>query len=167
MVGSGLVVMEIGLMSFEQLSQIEAFVPVSPTLATSGQPTIDQFEWIRDAGYGVVLNLAMPSSSNWLPQEPAILDRLGLDYIHLPVLWENPILDDFDQFCAVLEGHKTEKLWVHCAKNMRVSAMTYLFQRLKLGLTHEVAWRYVEPVWQPNDVWHNFIEATIELYTAD
>ncbi len=150
--------------SFEQLSQIEAFVPVSPQLATSGQPTQTQFELIKSAGYQVVLNLAMPTSSNWLPEEAEILANLGLDYFHIPVLWENPTLEDFDQFCAVLEANQERKLWVHCARNMRVSAMIYLYNRLRANLAHEVAWRYVEPVWQPNAVWLGFIEATLELY---
>ena len=79
---------------FEQLSEIEAFVPVSPHLATSGQPTPEQFEWIQAAGYEVVVNLAMPSSSNWLAQEPELLDRLGLTYVVIPVLWENTVLAD-------------------------------------------------------------------------
>jgi protein tyrosine phosphatase (PTP) superfamily phosphohydrolase (DUF442 family) len=149
---------------FEQLSEIEAFVPVSPNLATSGQPTPEQFERIQAAGYEVVVNLAMPSSSNWLAEEPELLDRLGLAYVPIPVLWENPVLEDFDQLCAVLEANSSRKVWVHCAKNMRVSAMIYLYNRLKLKLTHEVAWRYVEQVWQPNAVWMGFIEATLGLY---
>ncbi|MBE9032509.1 protein tyrosine phosphatase family protein [filamentous cyanobacterium LEGE 11480] len=151
-------------MSFEQLSEIEAFVPVSPQLATSGQPTSAQFEVIKAAGYEAVVNLAMPTSSNWVPEEPEILANLGLDYFPMPVLWENPTLEDFDQFCAVLEQNQERKLWVHCAKNMRVSAMVYLYNRVRAKLPHEVAWRYVEPVWQPNPVWFGFIEATIELY---
>jgi protein tyrosine phosphatase (PTP) superfamily phosphohydrolase (DUF442 family) len=149
---------------FEQLSEIEAFVPVSPHLATSGQPTATQFALIQAAGYAVVVNLAMPSSSHWLPEEPELLDRLGLDYVHLPVLWENPTLDDFDRLADFLEANPNRKIWVHCAKNMRVSAMVYLYNRLKLKLTHEVAWRYVEPVWQPDAVWMGFIEATLGLY---
>ena len=151
---------------FEQLSEIEAFVPVSPNLATSGQPTAAQFEWIQAADYQVVVNLAMPSSSNWLAEEPELLDRLGLTYVAIPVLWENPVLADFDQLCEVLEANPGRKIWVHCAKNMRVSAMIYLYNRLKLKLTHEVAWRYVEQVWQPNPVWMGFIEATLGLYEA-
>jgi protein tyrosine phosphatase (PTP) superfamily phosphohydrolase (DUF442 family) len=149
---------------FEQLSEIEAFVPVSPNLATSGQPTPEQFERIQAAGYEVVVNLAMPSSSNWLAEEPELLDRLGLAYVPIPVLWENPVLADFDQLCAVLEANPGRKIWVHCAKNMRVSAMVYLYNRLRLKLTHEVAWRYVEQVWQPDAVWMGFIEATLGLY---
>ncbi len=151
---------------FEQLSEIEAFVPVSPNLATSGQPTPAQFEQIQAAGYAIVVNLAMPSSSNWLAEEPELLDRLGLDYVAIPVLWENPVLADFDQLCEVLAANPGRKIWVHCAKNMRVSAMVYLYNRLQLKLTHEVAWRYVEQVWQPNTVWMGFIEATLGLYEA-
>jgi protein tyrosine phosphatase (PTP) superfamily phosphohydrolase (DUF442 family) len=155
---------EIMTTAFETLSQIEAFVPVSPHLATSGQPTALQFTDIQAAGYSAVLNLAMPSSSNWLPEESTIVTDLGMTYHHIPVLWENPILDDFDRIADILDEHKEQKIWVHCAKNMRVSAMIYLYNRLKAGLTHEVAWRYVEQVWQPNEVWYGFIEATIELY---
>lgn len=150
--------------SFEQLSQIEAFVPVSEQLVTSGQPTPDQFGLIKQMGYDAVINLAMPSSSNWVAEEPEILADLGLDYFHIPVLWDNPTLEDFDKFCAVLEANQQRKLWVHCAKNMRVSAMVYLYNRLRAKLTHEVAWRYVAQVWQPNDIWFGFIEATIALY---
>ncbi len=154
-------------MVFEQLSAIEAFVPIAPNLATSGQPTPEQLAVIQAAGYEIVVNLAMPTSSNWLPEEPELLDRLGLDYVAIPVLWENPVLADFDQLCAVLEANPSRKIWVHCAKNMRVSAMIYLYNRLKLKLTHEVAWRYVEPVWQPDGVWMGFIEATLGLYEAN
>jgi protein tyrosine phosphatase (PTP) superfamily phosphohydrolase (DUF442 family) len=151
-------------MVFEQLSEIEAFVPVSPNLATSGQPTAAQFAVVQAAGYTVVVNLAMPSSSNWLPEEPEVVDRLGMDYLHIPVLWENPLLDDFDRLADFLAANQGRKVWVHCAKNMRVSAMVYLYNRLRLKLTHEVAWRYVEPVWQPDGVWMGFIEATLALY---
>jgi protein tyrosine phosphatase (PTP) superfamily phosphohydrolase (DUF442 family) len=150
--------------SFEQLSQIAAFVPVSPQLATSGQPTQAQFELIKAAGYEVVVNLAMPTSTHWVPEEEKILADLGLDYFHIPVLWENPTLEDFTQFCAVLEANQERKLWVHCAQNMRGSAMVYLYNRLRANLAHEVAWRYVEPVWQPNTVWFGFIEATLALH---
>jgi protein tyrosine phosphatase (PTP) superfamily phosphohydrolase (DUF442 family) len=148
----------------QQLAQIEAFVPIAPHLATSGQPTAAQFEAIKAAGYSVVVNLAMPTSSNWLPDEPEVLSNLGLDYVHIPVLWENPILADYDQMCETIDNHKDHKIWIHCAKNMRASAMMYLYQRLQVKLAHDVAWRYVTQVWQPNEVWHNFIEATLELY---
>ncbi|MFM2430073.1 MAG: hypothetical protein RLZZ511_1286 [Cyanobacteriota bacterium] len=149
---------------FEALSTIAAFVPISPNLATSGQPTVEQFELIQSAGYELVVNLAMPSSSDWLAVEAELLDRLGLEYVHIPVLWENPILDDFDRLCDLLEMNPNRKLWIHCTDNMRVSAMIYLYNRLNAKLSHEVAWRYVEQVWQPNAVWMGLIEATLELY---
>jgi protein tyrosine phosphatase (PTP) superfamily phosphohydrolase (DUF442 family) len=151
------------MMSFESLAHIEAFVLISPHLATSGQPTAAQFASIQAAGYAAVLNLAMPSSSNWLPDEAVILDRLGMAYFYIPVLWENPVLDDFEQFCQVLEQHKAAKLWVHCAKNMRVSAMLYLYHRLQVGMSHEVAQRYLTQVWHPDPVWQGFIEAVLGL----
>lgn len=148
------------------LQQIEAFLPISPTLATSGQPTTEQFADIASAGYSLVINLATPASSNWNPDENAIAQSLGIEYISIPIDWEYPILSDFEDLANLLDENSERKTWVHCAKNMRVSAMIYLYHRLRKGYTEEVSRRYLEQIWQPNEVWQNFIDATIELYTG-
>jgi hypothetical protein len=36
------------------VQQIEAFLPISATIATSGQPTTEQFADIASAGYSLV-----------------------------------------------------------------------------------------------------------------
>lgn len=146
------------------LSQIEAFLPVSFTVSTSGQPTPEQFADIAAAGYSLIINLATPASSNWNEQESAIAANLGMEYVGIPVDWENPTLSDFDELADLLDANPERKIWVHCAKNMRVSAMMYLYHRLRKGYTQESARRYLEQIWQPNQVWQNFIDATMELH---
>ncbi|MCU0533495.1 MAG: protein tyrosine phosphatase family protein [Hydrococcus sp. Prado102] len=147
------------------LQKIEAFLPISPTLATSGQPTTEQFSDIASAGYSLVINLATPTSSNWNRDENAIAQSLGMEYIGIPIDWEYPTLSDFENLADLLDENSERKTWVHCAKNMRVCAMIYLYHRLRKGYTEEVSRRYLEQIWQPNQVWQNFINATIELYT--
>jgi protein tyrosine phosphatase (PTP) superfamily phosphohydrolase (DUF442 family) len=147
------------------LQKIEAFLQISPTIATSGQPTIEQFSDILAEGYGLVINLATPVSSNWNPAEKAIVESLGMKYFGIPIDWEYPTLDDFENLVDLLDENAESKIWVHCAKNMRVSAMIYLYHRLCKGYTEETSRRYLEQIWQPNPVWQNFMEATISLYT--
>lgn len=146
------------------LFAIADFLPISPTLSTSGQPTPDQFQDIQAAGFGLVVNLAMPTSENWLDHEADLVAAQGMDYYHIPVLWENPTLDDLEQLFEILDTHSDRKIWVHCAKNMRVSAMIYLYQRIRKGLSDEVARRYLQQIWDLNDTWQAFVDAALTLY---
>jgi protein tyrosine phosphatase (PTP) superfamily phosphohydrolase (DUF442 family) len=148
------------------LQQIEAFFPISSTIATSGQPTTEQFSDIVAEGYSLIINLATPASSNWNRDEKAIVQSLGIDYVNIPIDWEYPTLDDFENLADLLDENPERKIWVHCAKNMRVSAMFYLYHRVRKGYTEETSRRYLEQIWQPNEIWQNFIDAAIELYTA-
>jgi protein tyrosine phosphatase (PTP) superfamily phosphohydrolase (DUF442 family) len=147
------------------LQQIEAFLPISFTIATSGQPTTEQFADIASAGYSLVINLATPASSNWNSNENAIAESFGMEYVGIPVDWENPTLSDFEDLAAKLDENPERKIWVHCAKNMRVSAMIYLYHRLRKGYAEEASRHYLEQIWKPNQIWQNFIDATIGLYS--
>ena len=75
---------------------------ISDKLATSGQPTAAELELISQAGYKTILNLAPPNASNSLPEEQAIATSLGMNYINIPVVWDNPTMADFNQFCDVM-----------------------------------------------------------------
>jgi protein tyrosine phosphatase (PTP) superfamily phosphohydrolase (DUF442 family) len=146
------------------LTAITAYLPLPQGIATSGQPTEAQFAEIKAAGYDLVINLAMPSSENWLENEAEILAALGLDYVPLPVQWDYPTLGDAEQFFEQLTQQSERKIWVHCALNMRVSAMMYLYHRIYQAMPEREASQYLNRIWIPNGVWQNFIDAVIELY---
>ncbi|MCP2731812.1 protein tyrosine phosphatase family protein [Limnofasciculus baicalensis] len=149
------------------LQQIQAFLPISFTLATSGQPNPEEFTAIASAGYSLVINLATPTSSNWNPDENILVESLGMEYVSIPIDWEYPTLSDFEDFANLLDENSERKVWVHCAKNMRVSGMIYLYHRIRKNYIEEVARRYLEQIWQPNEIWQNFIEATLMLYADE
>jgi protein tyrosine phosphatase (PTP) superfamily phosphohydrolase (DUF442 family) len=144
------------------LNEICHYLPICDRIATSGQPQREQFAAIQAAGYEVIVNLAMPNSSNWLADERDVVAALGLEYVPIPVVWEYPTLDDLEQVFEVLGRHR--KTWVHCALNMRVSAMLYLYNRIQLGMADAEATAYLIKIWTPNDVWQTFMDAAIELY---
>lgn len=146
------------------LTQIKSYLALPGRIATSGQPTAEQFAEIQREGYEVVVNLAMPTSENWLPEERGIVSELGMDYVPLPVVWDYPTLDDFETLAEVLDKNRERPVWVHCALNMRVSAMMYLYHRLRLGMKDVEATGYLSKIWVPNDTWQKFMDAAIELY---
>ncbi len=138
--------------------QIKNFLAIDDSLATSGQPSPEQFRGIADLDFKTLVNLALPTSGNALANEGAIVTELGMNYIHIPVVWEDPRSEQFDVFSAVMNSHKSGKIWVHCALNMRVSVFVYLYRRLHLNVPEPVAEQMLHEIWQPNSVWNDFIE---------
>ncbi|PSF34556.1 phosphatase [Aphanothece hegewaldii CCALA 016] len=148
------------------MESIKNYYLITDNIATSGQPTTDQFTEIAQAGYKIVINLALPSSDNALPDEGAIVTQLGMIYLHIPVIWDSPKIEDLQFFCEVMESTKKHKVWVHCALNMRVSCFMYLYRKLILKLPEIQAQYPMTELWQPNKIWQQFIqEAEANLIT--
>jgi protein tyrosine phosphatase (PTP) superfamily phosphohydrolase (DUF442 family) len=147
-----------------QLSNIRSFLPISEAIATAGQPTAEEFETIRAAGYQVVINLALPSSNYALPDEAAIAAAQGLEYIAIPVVWETPTLADLEQFFAIMQARQGQAIFVHCAMNMRVSVFMYLYRVLCQGVDDAEARQSLHQIWMPNPIWQGFIEQALQHY---
>lgn len=120
-------------------------------------PNRQQLAEIASAGYSVVINLAYDESPLQLPGEAALVDELGMVYIHIPVKWENPKIDDLRQFFAAMIRNRDEQVFVHCVANYRVSAFMYLYRILHLGEHPEQAWQDLTRVWTPEGIWQDFI----------
>jgi protein tyrosine phosphatase (PTP) superfamily phosphohydrolase (DUF442 family) len=146
------------------MEDIYNFWNLSDSIATSGQPTKEQFSAIKDSGYQIVINLALSTSTNALPDEKQIVEALSMQYFHIPVLWENPKIEDVEQFFNVMEANSDRKRFVHCVANMRVSAFIYLYRRLREHMSDEDAQKDLHQIWVPNEVWQKFIDRVIEYY---
>src|ERR1700757_3355019 len=112
------------------LSGIYNFRSIDDKLGTAGQPTEEQFQAVRDAGFEAVINLALPTSDNALPHEGGIVTGLGMAYVHIPVNFQAPTAQDFRAFCGAMRAFEGRRIFVHCAANMRVSAFVYLYRVL-------------------------------------
>jgi len=143
------------------LQAITSFLPLSDDIATAGQPRAEQFADIGAAGYDLVVNLAMETSTAFLANERELVEEAGMRYIALPVEWEAPSKADFQQFAEILEANKSSKVFVHCALNMRVSAFMYLYRILHEGVEEYDAARDLHRIWVPNAVWASFIESIL------
>ena len=133
---------------------------ISETISTSGQPTEQQFKFIRDEGFRTVINLAPTSVlENSMKDEAALLAALDLEYIHIPVDFAKPTDSDFQRFVEAMRQRPKQKVWVHCAANMRVSAFIFRYRRSELGMTEPEARPDLEAIWRPFGVWKRFITA--------
>jgi len=137
---------------------------VLPWMWTSGQLSKADIDRLPGLGIQVVINLAPPNSSNALPGEAELIVGRGMSYVQIPVNWEAPLPEQFAQFAAVLRALDGRHVWVHCAKNMRVSAFTYLYRRLVLGDDEATSSFPMREVWEPNAIWRAFIDQVSEGY---
>lgn len=146
----------------ENLESIYNFLQLSDTIATAGQPTADQFRLLKQAGYEVVINLALPTSTNAISNEPEIVEAQAMEYISIPVLWENPTLADAERFFQAMQTHTSRKVFVHCAMNMRVSAFMYLYRRIYEQVDEDTAKQDLHKIWTPNPTWQQFIAQVLQ-----
>ncbi|MCB0087072.1 MAG: protein tyrosine phosphatase family protein [Caldilineaceae bacterium] len=151
-------------MAEPSLTDIYNFLPIDAHWATAGQPTVEQFAAIQASGYEVIINLAMPDSPRAVPSEAELVGAYGIAYIAIPVVWEAPTPADFTAFCTAMTANQAKKRFVHCIANMRVSAFTFLYRVLALGVPVEEAHQALLQIWEPNPVWRQFIDEQLATY---
>lgn len=148
-------------MTSPHLSEIFNFLSVSDGLGTAGQPTVEQLATIKEAGFEVVINLATGTTPRDLGNEAELLAGLGLDYIHIPVIWEQPTAENLAQFFRSMDENQHKKCFAHCIANMRVSAFVFLYRVLTQGVAVEDARSTMNTIWKPSEIWQTFIDDTL------
>ena len=146
------------------LKQIVNFYQLDENIGTSGQPVGEQFADISAAGYEIVLNLSLSDSPNAIENENNIISELNMTYVHIPVDFKSPRREDLESFFKHMEKHKNKRIFVHCVMNWRVSAFMFLYQTIKCDMPVADALQHMNAVWQPEPVWQEFIENTLNSY---
>jgi protein tyrosine phosphatase (PTP) superfamily phosphohydrolase (DUF442 family) len=140
------------------LSEIKNFYYLTDLIAASGQPSEAQLEEIHKAGYEVVINLALHDNPEYsLPDEKGTVEKLGMHYIHIPVLFDHPTTENLDLFFQAMRENESRKVFVHCAMNYRVSAFMGLYFRIVKNMPHGESFVLMCKIWEPDEVWAAFI----------
>ena len=145
------------------MNDIYNYLQLDENLSSSGMPTAEQMKEVADAGVNVVINLALRTSPKALADEDKIVESLGMEYIHIPVEWDNPTRQNLQDFFSAMDAHKSQKLHVHCQANYRATAFIMLYRVLREGWNSEDAIPIMEKIWNPEDfpIWQKFIEETL------
>lgn len=99
----------------DPLERIYNFRWRAADLATAGQPLEEELRTVAAAGFEVVINLALLDAEYSLPDEPGLVHSLGMAFFHIPVIWENPTLENLQQFFELMRQVQGRKVFVHCA----------------------------------------------------
>ena len=138
------------------LSLIRDFLWIQERLGTSGRVLPEQLPWIAAEGFTCLINLLPEESDSWFPEEAGIVESLGMEFVCIPVLWRSPTTANLEAFYAAMDAHQNQKLFVHCAANMRASAFIYLW-RLRNGEDETEAAADLRDIWEPDGAWAEFI----------
>ncbi|MFK7880193.1 protein tyrosine phosphatase family protein [Roseobacter sp.] len=131
---------------------------INARLTTSGQPTEEQLAEIQTLGVTQVVNLGPHHNKGALEDEPGTVASLGMSYVYIPVEFESPTEQNFEDFKAAIEGNPSAKIHVHCIYNARVSAFFYRYAKSGAIISEDAAFANMESIWRPGDDWAAFIE---------
>ncbi|PCJ16803.1 MAG: hypothetical protein COA96_18195, partial [SAR86 cluster bacterium] len=139
------------------LAEIINFRQYSDTFASSGQPTQEQFQLIAEQGFERIVYIAFTNNQNALPDADQVIKELGMEYMQVPVDFDNPLPDDFYAFADSMQRNTDKKTLLHCQVNARATAFSFLYRVIYNDVPVAQAKEDMNTVWQPNQVWHDFI----------
>lgn len=142
------------------IDEIKNYVALSDELATGGQPTEEQLRLLAQAGFETVINLGLLDPRYCLADEAGLVRSLGMTYHHIPVDFQVPEWKDFRQFLELMDKSEGRKVFVHCARNYRVSCFIALYGQARLGWSLDQARAHIGRVWEPNEIWARFLDAS-------
>lgn len=139
------------------LEKIVNFRQYSENFASSGQPSAEQFAAIAEQGFERIVYIAFTNNQNALPDADQVVKGLGMEYMHVPVTFDNPLPDDFYAFSDSMQRNTDKKTLLHCQVNARATAFSFLYRVIHEDVSISDAKADMNTVWQPNEVWRDFI----------
>lgn len=148
----------------QSLDDIVNYREYSATFASAGQPTEAQLELVSDAGFERVIYISFSTDGNALANEDRLVRDLGMEYVHIPVVWNAPTIADYESFAAVMQRHPAKKTLLHCQINARASAFSFLYRVLEEDVPLAEAKADMNSVWEPNETWRALIFDVLDAH---
>ena len=140
------------------MTSILNYIKINDFISTSGQPTKKQFKKIAKNNFEVIINLALYNSDNALKNEDKIINKNNMIYLHIPISWDKPQHDRLKLFCTILQTlqNKNTKVFIHCAKNYRVSIFMHYYFKNILNIKDK---KFKAPKkYTPNKTWQKILK---------
>lgn len=117
---------------------IRNFLKINDDYCTGGQPSPQHLEKLKKDGVKVIINLR-PKSEHRADLEEARAGELGLKYINIPVVYNDPKDEQVDEFLKVTDDPDNRPAFIHCAAAIRVGAFWMIRRVVRDGWTIEKA----------------------------
>ncbi|MDG1752309.1 MAG: protein tyrosine phosphatase family protein [Thalassotalea sp.] len=138
------------------LSDLENYQVNTTKMVSSGLPTQQHFEQLKEMGVAHVIDLIPGDRSD----EANLTKALALNYHNIQVAWKNPTVANFNEYAAKMNEFSQEKgkILTHCRLNWRGAVFTYLYRVTHLKENEVTAKADMLAIWQPDETWQNFID---------
>lgn len=146
----------------DPMSTLKNYTVLSDTTMSAGLPERVHFELLKASGLTHVIDL-IPDDRT---EERMLIEELDLNYLNIPVDWENPTIENFQSYVAQMQMNTQEGgvTLTHCRLNWRGAVFSYLYQVTQLGIPEAEAKQTMLNIWQPNEVWQSYIEDVLAHY---
>lgn len=124
--------------TFQALERVPNACQILPNVVTGGQPSTGDLEAFRESGGGIVVDLRDPMEPRPL-DESAAAQRLGLEYIVVPVTAGTMTDTTLERIHQILRDAGDRPVFVHCGSGSRVGGALLPHLILEHGLTEEDA----------------------------
>ncbi|GAB2690284.1 protein tyrosine phosphatase family protein [Aliiglaciecola aliphaticivorans] len=144
------------------LPELKNYQVNNEKMVSSGLPSKEHLQRLQTLGLSNVVDL-IPDDRT---QHQALMDNINLNYHNIAVEWENPTLENFQEYVRVMQEFTASDgvTLTHCRVNMRGSVFTYLYQVTQLHKPEKAARQDMLAIWQPNDIWLGFIDEVLTAY---
>jgi len=124
--------------TLQALERVPNACQILPNVVTRGQPSTADLEAFRASGGGTVVDLRDPMEPRPV-DEPATTQRLGLEYIVIPVTAGTMNDATLERVHHVLREAGDRPVFVHCGSGSRVGGTLLPYLMLEQGLAEEDA----------------------------
>lgn len=144
----------------QSLCQIPNFSYIHERLFSSALPNAEQLHQIKEYGCNIIINIAPNDASPHLEHEDRLCLDLGLQYIQIPIDWEIPSAEQCLLVLDLIDHLVQEQIvWIHCAKNYRVSCLMYLYRQFYMDIDMPDAMKMLHQIWEPNETWTGLLHS--------
>ncbi|HEX2217813.1 MAG TPA: sulfur transferase domain-containing protein [Gemmatimonadales bacterium] len=124
--------------TFQALERVPNACQILPNVVTGGQPSSADLEAFRESGGDIVVDLRDPMEPRPL-DEPATAERLGLEYIAVPVTAGTMTDETLERIHGILRNAGDRPVFVHCGSGSRVGGALLPHLMLEHGMEEEDA----------------------------
>ena len=137
---------------------ISNYIEYSNNLAAGAQPSIEDLKSLKEKGFEAIVNISPFSTKNYLPEEPEIIEKLNMYFVHFPIDCSN--LQDFHYptFKGILNGLKNKKVFVHCGGNIKSSNLIHMYNVLENHINELDSAKTLSQIQTPEHKWIEYFK---------
>ena len=122
----------------QERTPIRNFLQVTKEFCTAGQPRPEHFAMLKDDGVKAVLNLRTPGEHR-AEEEKAEVERLGMKYFNIPVVYTAPTNAQVDEFLRITDDPANRPMLIHCTAAIRAGAFWMIRRIVRDGMSYDAA----------------------------